>query len=116
MMQKYLGAFPTQSEIGSVTEQLPKERLQDFVRGLMPMVESKEDAALAMYRERPSEIGRRRLLEMGIEVESIRSDTAGSASEQDVETEAEGERYGELRRLRALRGFKVPQDRTKTSS
>jgi hypothetical protein len=36
--------------------------------------------------------------------------------EGDVETEAEGERYGELRRLRALRGFKVPQGQTKTSS
>ena len=50
-----------------------------------------------------------------------RLDSAQSAPlqvrpEEDVETEAEGERYGELRRLKALRGFKVPQARTKTSS
>jgi hypothetical protein len=36
--------------------------------------------------------------------------------EGDVETEAEGKRYGELRRLKALRGFKVPPALPKTSS
>jgi hypothetical protein len=30
---------------------------------------SKEDAALKMYRERPSELGRQRLKAMGIKVE-----------------------------------------------
>ena len=68
-MTKSLGAFPQQSEIDSITEQLPKERLQDFVAGLMPMVKSKEEAELAMYRKRPSEAGRRRLLSMGVKVD-----------------------------------------------
>jgi hypothetical protein len=39
----------------------------------------------------------------------------GMQLEEDVETEAEGERYGELRRLKALRGFKVPPAPPKTS-
>jgi hypothetical protein len=67
-MPKSLGAFPQQSEIGSLTEQLPNERLREFVEGLMPMVPSKQEAALKLYRDRPSEVGRRRLLAMGVEV------------------------------------------------
>jgi hypothetical protein len=67
LMTKLQGHFPRQSEIDSVTEQLPSERLQEFVASLNPM--SKEEAALKMYRERPSEVGRQRLKAMGIKVE-----------------------------------------------
>jgi len=49
-------------------------------------------------------------------MEADRPDLAGRSQDVGIETEAEGERYGELRRLKALRGFKVPQARTKTSS
>ena len=46
--------------------------------------------------------------------DSVQSPPLQVKPEQDVETEEGAERYAELRRLRARRSFKVPQDRTKT--
>lgn len=65
-MPKLNVGFPTQSETDSLMAQMPDELLPEFVRSL-PM-ESKEEAELAVYRERPSEAGRRRLAAMGIKV------------------------------------------------
>jgi hypothetical protein len=80
MMPRLQGAFPQQSEIDSVTEQLPSERLPDFVASILMTVPSKQQAELMMYRERPSEAGRRRLLAMGVPAEEIDVSPSGTPS------------------------------------
>ena len=70
-MAKLKGHFPQQSEAGSIVGQIPAEYMAAFVESLLPMVRSKEEAAIKMHRERPSEIGRQRLLEMGIDPDNL---------------------------------------------
>ena len=66
-MTKSLGHFPSQSETGSLAEQLPSERLQELIESLKPKGMTPQSAELALYRERPSEVGKKRLLAMGID-------------------------------------------------
>ncbi len=84
-MTKLPKHFPEQSDTGSILNAIPETRMGEFVDRLLQAVPPQQPMSGSAVSKRV---------------------------EPEIETEADGKRAGELRRLKALRGYRVHRVQT----
>ena len=75
-MKKFRGYSPKVSEIDSLVEQIPADKMREFCLGLKDLIPDKRTAAINCYLRRPTETVKQQLLEMGVSEEELNPSVA----------------------------------------
>ena len=70
-MKKMRSYTPQHSESDSIVSQIPDDKMREFCLGLRHLIPDHRTCAIKQHQQRPSLIGRQKLLELGISEEEL---------------------------------------------